>query len=304
MKNEQKIRTLLSLFMEIKNHEISFDHAIQRNAEQWNIKQQSDLLDSIFEGIAIPSITIYEDNNGIKWVIDGKQRLTTLYKFYSGELKLKVNGHKKAFNKLSKDAQDKILSTEINTVIYRDLTEEEVSKIFLRLNSGTALATPELLKSYQSFDMLYKVKTLASHPFLMSKCKLTAAQLKKAESETIIWQTMMLISGEEIKGFTNKHIREFIVSMKDNPERFNELCSTIQDLLNKTNDYITEKYKNLKKVNIPFILATYKGNKKYQNRVIKFLNNYENETEYKQYVEKATSQKNSVLGRVEFFSSF
>lgn len=48
---------------------------------RWDISQQSALIESILLGIPIPPIYVYQDEKG-KWnIIDGQQRLTTIFKF-------------------------------------------------------------------------------------------------------------------------------------------------------------------------------------------------------------------------------
>ena len=48
---------------------------------RWDIAQQSALIESILLGIPIPPIYVYQDSEG-KWnLIDGLQRLSTIFKF-------------------------------------------------------------------------------------------------------------------------------------------------------------------------------------------------------------------------------
>lgn len=48
---------------------------------RWDITQQSALIESILLEIPIPPIYVYQDDNGIWNIIDGQQRLSTIFKF-------------------------------------------------------------------------------------------------------------------------------------------------------------------------------------------------------------------------------
>lgn len=58
----------------------------------WSIKKQQNLLDSLFRRFYIPKIVIREvrlsEDRTISEIIDGQQRITTVQKFFSGNLKL------------------------------------------------------------------------------------------------------------------------------------------------------------------------------------------------------------------------
>ena len=56
----------------------------------WNEKKQSRLIESILMRIPLPVFYVAEDAQGRLVVVDGRQRLTTLKRFLSGELKLSL----------------------------------------------------------------------------------------------------------------------------------------------------------------------------------------------------------------------
>ena len=76
-------------------HTLSFDHPIQRAAEQWNQTQKSLLVHSILANYPIPNIYVLrEDSEQVDdkgkpifnfYVLDGKQRLTNILSFIDGE---------------------------------------------------------------------------------------------------------------------------------------------------------------------------------------------------------------------------
>ena len=63
------------------------DPEFQRE-EVWNPKQKSELIESILMGIPLPLIYVKEDNNGVCIIVDGRQRLTTIFDFMNEKFKL------------------------------------------------------------------------------------------------------------------------------------------------------------------------------------------------------------------------
>lgn len=96
----------------------------------------------------IPPIHVL-DEDGIFWVIDGKQRLTTIYGFVNDEFRLdksilpiEFNGEvielgKKKYSNLPEKLQVRIKETEILQVKYTDYTDDQVAEIYASLNNGT-----------------------------------------------------------------------------------------------------------------------------------------------------------------------
>ena len=57
--------------------------------ERWNVDKESALIESFILNIPVPPIYLAEDEYGKYTVIDGKQRVTAIYKFMKNESKLK-----------------------------------------------------------------------------------------------------------------------------------------------------------------------------------------------------------------------
>ena len=54
----------------------------------WKTKQKSELIESILMGIPLPLIYVKEDEKGVYLIVDGKQRLSTLFSFINNEFAL------------------------------------------------------------------------------------------------------------------------------------------------------------------------------------------------------------------------
>lgn len=67
---------------------ICIDPDFQRN-DVWNIRQKSELIESVIMGIPLPLIYLAENADGKLIVVDGRQRLTTFFKFLDNKFRLK-----------------------------------------------------------------------------------------------------------------------------------------------------------------------------------------------------------------------
>ncbi|UAY55781.1 DUF262 domain-containing protein [Arachidicoccus terrestris] len=85
---QQSDLSLQSVSDMVANESIDISPKYQRR-ERWNDDKESELIESFLLNIPVPPIYLAEDEYGIYSVIDGKQRITAIHKFLSGNLKLK-----------------------------------------------------------------------------------------------------------------------------------------------------------------------------------------------------------------------
>lgn len=108
----------------------------------WDKKQQSELIESILVGIPIPLIYLFEDENGIRQVIDGKQRITALKRFINNQFALTdismlpdLKGKK--YQYISPLLQAKLEDYQLHSYVIQPPTPEFVKfNIFERVNRG------------------------------------------------------------------------------------------------------------------------------------------------------------------------
>jgi hypothetical protein len=167
------IRELLEIsvkeFVEEWAFRIDLDADYQRE-KIWSTQQQKLLLDSILRDIDIPKIYIVEVKSDKQFdyeCIDGKQRMTTLLRFFKPELNeeapLTVRHYEREYtykqfkSKYPKDAKT-IEDYELSFTIYKALDDEFVREIFRRLQLGIRLNSGELLKTRTGTirDFIYK----------------------------------------------------------------------------------------------------------------------------------------------------
>lgn len=160
---------------------ITLDPDFQRLAV-WNHKQKSELIESILMGIPVPLIYVKEDDKGVYVIVDGRQRLATLFEFLNLEFHLQsltvlkeLNGAyfcntakngttaKKSLNQIQ---QGKIEDCQLTLHVIKPPTPDRITfDLFDRVNrGGTRLnnqemrnalyqgATTRLLNKLTTFD--------------------------------------------------------------------------------------------------------------------------------------------------------
>jgi hypothetical protein len=160
------IGELISLY---ESQEIEIHPEFQRFF-RWSDYQKTSLIESILLGIPIPPIFVSQRDDGEWDVIDGLQRLSTIYQFLgklkdeSGELiePLVLQGTKylpsledkkwedkyDPNNSLTKSQQLDIKRSKINVVIIQKESSKNTKyELFQRLNSGGSICTPQEIRS-------------------------------------------------------------------------------------------------------------------------------------------------------------
>jgi len=108
----------------------------------WDKKHKSELIESILMGIPIPLIYLFENEDGIRQIIDGKQRITSLKGFLNNEFalsSLSMLPHLKGlkFKEISPLLQAKIEDYQLHSYVIQPPTPESVKfNIFERVNRG------------------------------------------------------------------------------------------------------------------------------------------------------------------------
>ncbi len=146
--------------------ELIIDPEFQRNAV-WTIEQERELIESVLMGIPIPIIYVFEDKDGKKQVVDGRQRIHAIVRYLDNafaldNLKMLPRFNKKRFKELDPPYQSKLERYQIPLYVIEPPTPERVKyDIFDRVNrGGTRLNNQEMrnaLYSGQSTRLLKKL---------------------------------------------------------------------------------------------------------------------------------------------------
>ena len=202
----------------INNGNITFENAVQRGFE-WDKKRMSLFVHSLMCGYPVPPFFARRGEDKSYDMLDGKQRMTTINKFYNNEFELvdvpgieyevngqvmemDINGCK--YENLPEEVKDELNSTSLTVYYFDDITEEEVADMFFRLNNGKPVSaiTQTRVKAL-SKD---KIQELGQHRLF--QLALTKKALENYTNEDIVIKALYIYNGGD--NLETKNIREWI----------------------------------------------------------------------------------------------
>jgi hypothetical protein len=166
IKVEREQYSLFELRRKYAKQQVKLDPDFQRD-DVWDMKQRSELVESVLMGIPLPIFYLNETKEGQLVVVDGRQRLTTFFRFFDNQFKLQqlrvlsyLEGQK--FKDLKENLQSKLEDYQIIAQVIKPPTPERVKfDIFDRVNrGGTRLNQQEMRNAlYQgkSTELLKKL---------------------------------------------------------------------------------------------------------------------------------------------------
>lgn len=143
-----------------------FDNPEYQRTLVWTLKQKQDYINNLFNGMAEirPTILLYyEDKKDIYEVLDGKQRLTTLFQFIDNEFAIIVDGEEVYFNDLIYTDKKFILNHNVywtrimSFKVLEPIALEDKLTLFLEKNYlGTRMSDEQINKVLNMLDDIKK----------------------------------------------------------------------------------------------------------------------------------------------------
>lgn len=171
MKNER--RALDKIYKRRDRYEIP---EWQRD-EVWPPDRKQLLIDTILRGWELPKFYFARvpDSSGEFEVVDGQQRLMTIFEFFEGELLLSAASAKRfggaSYKLLPDSLVDAFDDYEISYDEITDASEEELKEFFRRLQGGLTLTASEKLNAVHS-NLTNFARQLSKLPFFKEKISL------------------------------------------------------------------------------------------------------------------------------------
>ena len=210
---------------------VDFENRINVDAEYqrgkvWSQSQQALLIDSILRNFDIPKIFLRKRPDGSNYlfdVIDGKQRLTAIWRFASNDFRLLRNSPHfpslgdlggKCWDELPQKAQDKLQFSHITVSNIEEATQEEVQELFLRLQRGEPLNAAERRNAMTGPVRNFVADILAKHRFWSKTC-IRSARFGLAEHSAIM---LALALGEGPVGLKGADLQDLYEIPDFDPE--------------------------------------------------------------------------------------
>ena len=269
----------------------NFDYVLQRDGSQWTANQKNALIDTIVNGYILPEIWIIEDTEHtietikVKTVVDGKQRLTTVFSFMNDEWKLAktfepvyfegqyydVAGKK--FSELDPEIQMLIKEYDVSFKLLTGYDEEQLEEQFMKLNNGSPFKSTQKFRVALGTQIAPKFDEKILNLTFWDRCTPSVANSKTDAKLGIALECLMLLTDYECKGYGSAEIQKFAQYFREN---YNEsVMDELAMLLEKLDTYYPtddECVALLKKLHIPALVLCMKEFLRIQNGEIKFNN--------------------------------
>ena len=198
----------------------------------WNKERQSKFVRHVLYGF--PTHKVFIDDRNDEWLIlDGQQRITTLYRFINNEFSLDNSGvdniskacwNGKYFKDLDKKFQKSIMSYTLSCEMITSADAWEIEGLFDGLNSGMPLGkiTEILLRDIKIKSVLNKMK---EYPFINPIIKnMSENDIKKQEDDLLALRILCIFSNGVI-GLDGDSLESCLVTK--------QLHNTLETTLNR-----------------------------------------------------------------------
>lgn len=252
------------------NLQINLKPPFQRNSV-WSAKDRRFFLDTIFRGYPVPAIYINketgDDGKSMYHIIDGKQRLETIFLFVKGKIKIDqkfgnsdLNGKK--WSQIKKNKELAQLFWDYNIPVeYIKIPDKETSinEIFDRLNrNAKTLKEQELRHAKYDGWFITFIETEADNDEWRHLQISTKSKRKRMRDIQFLAELFMVTIANKVFGFDQEEISNYHATYDDPDENLEDFFDTIlyeekfratRQLIytmNKTNNCITDFAKDFK----------------------------------------------------------
>ena len=252
--------TAHSIYLRLSRQKINTNPDYQRPAV-WTRPQKQLLIDSMFRDYDIPKIYLHKTGKDTFDVIDGQQRLRTIWEYFSGGFALPKNADPvddmdiagKKYDDLDMDLLDKLNSYNLDFVVLDDVTEDEISEMFLRLQNGTTLKAQEKRNAYPG-NMRNYIKQLATHPFFVNTVNFKNSRFSH---EHVAAQLTLLTINGDICDVKDRNLNAMYMDNQDFDSN-GDTAKKVKRVLNYLLRMFPEKTPELKRYNVVSLYALVK----------------------------------------------
>jgi hypothetical protein len=178
----------------------------------WSSGAQAYLIDTCLRKLPMPEIylrVVNDDKGNTTYqVVDGKQRLTALFKFLNDDLVLQdkyskdiigLGGEK--FTALPVDMRRDLFKYDITVVELHDATRRDIKDIFERLNrTGAKLNKQELRHAAYEGDFIQMAEEVAKDPYLVKIKMFGTPQIRRMLDIEFVSELLMMVAENKMQG--------------------------------------------------------------------------------------------------------
>lgn len=217
---ERRVTTQdISWFLDLRrNKQLDLDPRYQRRSV-WSPRDRRFFLDTIFNGYPSPAIFVHKvlrDGTNVHEVVDGKQRLETIFLFVDNRLAIdkefgdaRLNGKKWRQIEGEPDLRSRFWDYVIPVEFLRVVDGRAVNEVFDRLNRNSRRLQPQELR-HARYDgwLASKVEAEVDLPFWRDVGVVTTARSKRMRDVQFIAELLMIVLRGRISGFDQEALDE------------------------------------------------------------------------------------------------
>jgi hypothetical protein len=224
-----KTISISTLQSRLENDELDLTPDFQRQANIWDAKRKSRLIESVLLRIPLPSFYLSEDEDGVYAVVDGLQRLCTLFHFVDyaelnrvteaklvplrlHDLQYLKELNNSSYSELDRKFQRRISELEITANIIRASTPPAVKfNVFARLNQGgMPLNAQEIRNAIYPGIWRKKLQMLAINPIFLKVTEKKIKTQRQLDTELILRFVALRQLGTPFERPLNQTLDDFL----------------------------------------------------------------------------------------------
>ena len=251
----------------VKNGKINFEHIIQRSYV-WERTRKSTLIESMVLGYPVPAVFAKRMDDGtgkrgsnIYYIMDGKQRLSTVKEFLNDEfalselkpvvyfdteadkeIEIDISGMK--FSELPDGLKDYLNTVTFSVTYFDNLTKDEERELFKRLNNGKPLSTKA--RTLASARNIEELLDIGSHK-LFEEMLTEKAKQSKNQVALVMKAWAMLNKDVENVSFASKDFNPMIEEAEISDVEKLELSKVFDYIVNVHDELVGNHEKNVAK---------------------------------------------------------
>ena len=220
----------------------------------WDKSRASELIVSIIKGYPFGNLVVSEDKTTGKYdVLDGVQRSTSIFNFFSNKYSLNENTEGviiddkeyvlagKTYEELDQEVKNTLATRIVFVQVYKDLTDEECDEIIRRLNMGVQLSTIAMARLMDR-DVREFVTEVSGELF-DRKIDIQKSAKENFKDVTLLYAVLALECGlEDISAVNSTRIIELI---KERNLLTDEIKVDIVETIDFMNNVYPAKHKSL-----------------------------------------------------------
>lgn len=231
----------------------------QREKRLWTKEKKSLLIDSILRDFDIPKLYFNLLRNKNIEVIDGQQRLWSVWDFLNDEYQYETDGKRQYFSKMTPTQKQKIRDYQFQVTVFEEADDNYLRVLFVRLQLGLLVNTGEKLHAATGKMKQLVFRKLAKHPFI----KQIGIPMRRFAKETLCAQICInSFTREKLGSFARTRYDDLIhfFNQYGDPkgkdfELFDMQSKRISDVLDQLSECFGGNAKNLR--NRSYILSIY-----------------------------------------------